>query len=430
MSLTIRAACGEPRIAIIGQGYVGLPLAVEFGKHHDTLGFDIDARRIAELQGGHDHTLETTSAELKSSPHLRFSADAGALADRDVYIVTVPTPVDAQTHPDLRPLQGACELLSGVLAPGDLVVFESTVYPGTTEEVCVPLLEQGSGLRFNMDFFCGYSPERINPGDHQRRLPDIRKITSGSTVEAADVVDALYARIVTAGTWKASSMRVAEAAKVIENIQRDVNIALVNELAVIFDRLGIDTGDVLEAAGTKWNFLPFKPGLVGGHCIGVDPYYLLHKSESVGYHPDLIHTARKVNNRISAHVAGKVIAGLRKRSVLPASARVLVLGATFKENCPDMRNSRAIDLARQIAAAVAAVDVCDPWADSGALDSEPGLHRIETPSSGDYDAVVLAVAHDQYRAYDIERIRALGKPGAYVYDVKSMWPREAVDGRL
>ena len=292
------------------------------------------------------------------------------------------------------------------------------------------MLEQGSGLRFNVDFYCGYSPERINPGDHQRRLPDIRKITSGSTAEAADVVDALYARIVTAGTWKAPSMRVAEAAKVIENIQRDVNIALVNELAVIFDRLGIDTGDVLEAAGTKWNFLPFKPGLVGGHCIGVDPYYLLHKSESVGYHPDLIHTARKVNNRISAHVAGKVLAGLRKRGVLPASARVLVFGATFKENCPDMRNSRAIDLARQIAAVVATVDVCDPWADVGALDGEPGLHRIEMPSSGDYDAVVLAVAHDQYRAYDVERIRALGKPGAYVYDVKSTWPREAVDGRL
>ena len=430
MSISISAVRGEPRIAVIGQGYVGLPLAVEFGKHHDTLGFDIDAGRIAELQAGHDRTLETTPAELRGSPLLRFGADAAALADRNVYIVTVPTPVDAQTHPDLRPLHGACALLAGTLAPGDLVVFESTVYPGTTEEVCVPLLEQGSGLRFNVDFFCGYSPERINPGDRGLRLPDIRKITSGSTAEAAAAVDALYARIVTAGTWKAPSIRVAEAAKVIENIQRDVNIALVNELAVIFDRLGIDTGDVLEAAGTKWNFLPFRPGLVGGHCIGVDPYYLLHKSESVGYHPDLIHTARKVNNRISTHVAGKVVAGLRGRGIQAANARVLLLGATFKENCPDTRNSRAIELAGRIASSGARVDVCDPWAAADAFADDARLRRIETPSCGDYDAVVLAVAHDAYRSYDAERIRALGKPGAYVYDVKSVWPRDAVDDRL
>ena len=420
----------QARIGVIGLGYVGLPLTVAFGQHLPTLGYDIDAERVQELQQGHDHTLEVEAPELAAAVHARYSADPAALADCTIYIVTVPTPIDAHEQPDLGPLRSASTLIASVLKPGDLVIYESTVYPGTTEEVCVPLLEAGSGLRFNQDFHCGYSPERINPGDRQRRLPDIRKITSGSTPEVAAVVDALYARIITAGTWPAPSIRVAEAAKVIENIQRDVNIALVNELALIFDRLGIDTQDVLDAAGSKWNFLPFRPGLVGGHCIGVDPYYLLHKSESVGYHPDLIHTARQVNNRISAHVAGKVIAGLRKRSVLPASARVLVLGATFKENCPDMRNSRAIDLAKQIAAAVAAVDVCDPWADSGALDSEPGLHRIETPSSGDYDAVVLAVAHDQYRAYDIERIRALGKPGAYVYDVKSMWPREAVDGRL
>src|SRR5690606_10295888 len=299
-------AAVAPRIAIIGLGYVGLPLAVEFGKTIDTLGFDIDTTRVAELQAGHDHTLETDDTELAAAVHARFTADATQLGDRNVFIVTVPTPIDAHEQPDLAPLCAASTLIAAQLTPGDLVIYESTVYPGTTEEVCVPLLEQGSGLRFNVDFFCGYSPERINPGDRQRRLPDIRKITSGSTAQAAQVVDALYRHIIRAGTWLAPSMKVAEAAKVIENIQRDVNIALVNELALIFDRLGIDTLDVLEAAGTKWNFLPFRPGMVGGHCIGVDPYYLLHKSESVGYHPDLIHTARQVNNRIVAHVVTRV----------------------------------------------------------------------------------------------------------------------------
>jgi UDP-N-acetyl-D-galactosamine dehydrogenase len=309
------------------------------------------------------------------------------------------------------------------------VIYESTVYPGTTEEVCVPLLEAGSGLRFNQDFHCGYSPERINPGDRQRRLPDIRKITSGSTPEIAALVDALYARIITAGTWPAPSIRVAEAAKVIENIQRDVNIALVNELALIFDRLGIDTQDVLDAAGSKWNFLPFRPGLVGGHCIGVDPYYLLHKSESVGYHPDLIHTARQVNNRVGAHVAQRVLALLASRGKAPQGARVLVLGVTFKENCPDLRNSRALELAQALQSSGAQVQVQDPWVGPATLEGS-GVQWVEQPDPQGYDAVVLAVAHDRFRAMDTARIRALLAPDGIVYDVKSVWPRDVVDDRL
>ncbi|MGE8212882.1 MAG: nucleotide sugar dehydrogenase, partial [Stenotrophomonas sp.] len=317
-----------------------------------------------------------------------------------------------------------------MLKPGDLVIYESTVYPGTTEEVCVPLLEQGSGLRFNIDFFCGYSPERINPGDRQRRLPDIRKITSGSTPEAARVVDALYLRIISAGTWPAASLRVAEAAKVVENIQRDVNIALVNELALIFDRLGIDTLDVLEAAGTKWNFLPFRPGMVGGHCIGVDPYYLLHKSESVGYHPDLIHTARDVNNRVVAHVVSRVRGLLEGKGKQLQGARVLVLGVTFKEDCPDLRNSRGLDLVQMLAAAGARVDAHDPWADPRGAHDMGGVELVKAPQPAAYDAVVLAVAHQQFRDLDVAQIRALGVPDVVVYDVKSVWPRQVVDDRL
>ncbi len=423
-------AVAEPRIAIIGLGYVGLPLAVEFGKTLDTLGYDIDAARVAELQRGHDHTLELDDAELAAGRHARYSNSAADLAARNVFIVTVPTPIDAHEQPDLEPLRSASRLIAGVLKRGDLVVYESTVYPGTTEEVCVPLLEQGSGLRFNSDFFCGYSPERINPGDRQRRLPDIRKITSGSTADAADVVDALYRRIITAGTWRAPSIRVAEAAKVIENIQRDVNIALVNELALIFDRLGIDTLDVLEAAGTKWNFLPFRPGMVGGHCIGVDPYYLLHKSESVGYHPDLIHTARQVNNRVVAHVVTRVRVLLEGKAKALPQARVLVLGVTFKEDCPDLRNSRALDLVQMLSAAGARVDAYDPWADPRAVQRMDGVTLVAAPQAGAYDAVVLAVAHRQFRALDAAQVRALGTADAVVYDVKSSWPREAVDDRL
>ncbi|MGV8959187.1 MAG: nucleotide sugar dehydrogenase [Stenotrophomonas sp.] len=429
MSAEISAAAA-PQIAIIGLGYVGLPLAVEFGKSLDTLGYDIDAGRVAQLQAGHDHTLELDDGELAAAVHVRYSADAAELAGRNVFIVTVPTPIDAWEQPDLQPLRDASALIAGVLKPGDLVIYESTVYPGTTEEVCVPLLEQGSGLRFNSDFYCGYSPERINPGDRQRRLPDIRKITSGSTPAAADVVDALYLRIISAGTWRAPSLKVAEAAKVIENIQRDVNIALVNELALIFDRLGIDTLDVLEAAGTKWNFLPFRPGMVGGHCIGVDPYYLLHKSESVGYHPDLIHTARQVNNRVVAHVVTRVEALLQDRGKSTARARVLVLGVTFKEDCPDLRNSRALDLVQLLASAGAQVDAFDPWADPGLARQHAGIDLVEAPQPGRYDAVVLAVAHRQFRDYDESQIRALGTPDMVVYDVKSAWPRAVVSDRL
>ncbi|MCC5099146.1 nucleotide sugar dehydrogenase [Xanthomonas campestris] len=420
----------QAHIAVIGLGYVGLPLAVAFGERRDTLGFDIDAQRVAQLQQGHDATLELDDAELAAAGQLRYTADAAELAGCTIFIVTVPTPIDSFEQPDLEPLRSATVLIAAALKPGDLVIYESTVYPGTTEEVCVPLLEEASGLRFNADFFCGYSPERVNPGDRQRRLRDIRKITSGSTPDAADAVDALYASIITAGTWRAGSIRVAEAAKVVENIQRDVNIALVNELALIFDKLGIDTLDVLEAAGTKWNFLPFRPGLVGGHCIGVDPYYLLHKSESVGYHPDLIHTARQVNNRVGRHVAERVCSLLAAQGIAPPQARVLVLGATFKENCPDLRNSRALELVQLLQAAGAQVDTCDPWADPEDALRHGGVQLCEMPEEGAYDAVVLAVAHAQYRDYDAQRIAALGKPGAVFYDVKSVWPRASVNARL
>lgn len=419
----------QARIGVVGLGYVGLPLTVAFGQHLPTLGYDIDAARVLELQQGRDHTLEVETHELAAAVHARYSADPAALADCTVYIVTVPTPIDAHEQPDLGPLRNASTLIASVLKPGDLVIYESTVYPGTTEEVCVPLLEAGSGLRFNQDFHCGYSPERVNPGDRQRRLADIRKITSGSTPEIAALVDALYARIITAGTWPAPSMRVAEAAKVIENIQRDVNIALVNELALIFDRLGIDTQDVLDAAGTKWNFLPFRPGLVGGHCIGVDPYYLLHKSESVGYHPDLIHTARQVNNRVGAHVADRVLALLDARGTAREQARVLVLGVTFKENCPDLRNSRALELAQALQAAGTRVQVQDPWVGPAAL-AGSGVTLVDAPEAHAFDAVVLAVAHDRFRQMDVDAIRALLRPDGVVYDVKSVWPREVVDDRL
>lgn len=423
------AAAVAPRFAVIGLGYVGLPLAVAFGRHWPTLGFDIDPQRIAELGRGQDHTLEMEADELSSAKQLQFGSDAAQLDAANVYIVTVPTPIDAYEQPDLEPLRSASRLIASHLRAGDLVIYESTVYPGTTEEVCVPLLEQGSGLRFNEDFYCGYSPERVSPGDRQRRLADIRKITSGSTPEVAAVIDQLYQRIITAGTFPAPSIRVAEAAKVVENIQRDVNIALVNELALIFDRLGIDTQDVLDAAGSKWNFLPFRPGLVGGHCIGVDPYYLLHKSESVGYHPDLIHTARQVNNRVGAHVAARVLAMLAERGRSPAQSRILVLGVTFKEDCPDLRNSRALELAQRLGEAGAEVDVSDPWVGPAAL-AQAGVQWLADPVSGRYDAVVLAVAHARFKAMDEAAIRGLLAPGGLVYDVKSAWPRNVVDGRL
>ncbi|AUI07110.1 MULTISPECIES: nucleotide sugar dehydrogenase [Stenotrophomonas] len=423
------AAAETPRFAVIGLGYVGLPLAVAFGRHWPTLGFDIDADRIAELRDGQDHTLEMEADELASAQQLQYGSDPAQLDACNVYIVTVPTPIDAYEQPDLEPLRSATRLIASHLRAGDLVIYESTVYPGTTEEVCVPLLEEGSGLRFNEDFYCGYSPERVSPGDRQRRLADIRKITSGSTAEVAAVIDGLYQRIIAAGTFPAPSMRVAEAAKVVENIQRDVNIALVNELALIFDRLGIDTQDVLDAAGSKWNFLPFRPGLVGGHCIGVDPYYLLHKSESVGYHPDLIHTARQVNNRVGEHVASRVLAMLAERGRVPAQSRILVLGVTFKEDCPDLRNSRALELAQRLRDAGAQVEVSDPWVGPAALADE-GVQWLAEPVAGTYDAVVLAVAHARFKAMDEVGIRSLLAPGGLVYDVKSAWPRNVVDDRL
>ncbi|AXI82987.1 nucleotide sugar dehydrogenase [Xylella taiwanensis] len=419
-----------PRIAVVGLGYVGLPLAVAFGQQRPTLGFDIDIGRVQQLRAGHDITRENELEELQAARHLCYSSDPRELSDCHIFIIAVPTPIDRAEQPDLGLLRSASMLVASVLKPGDLVIYESTVYPGTTEEVCVPLLEAESGLRFNVDFHCGYSPERINPGDRKRRLHDIRKITSGSTPEIAAVVDALYAQIIVAGTWCAPSIRIAEAAKVIENIQRDVNIALVNELALIFDRLGIDTLDVLEAAETKWNFLPFRPGLVGGHCIGVDPYYLLHKSESVGYYPDLIHTARRVNSRVSRHVVDRVVALLDGHHVPIACARVLVLGATFKEDCPDLRNSRSLDLVRMFMALGAQVDVCDPCADPQQALEHESVTLCSVPQMGAYDAIVLAVAHAQYRTYDIAAIAALGKPHAVVYDVKSVWPRAAVTDRL
>ncbi|WP_266169475.1 nucleotide sugar dehydrogenase [Dyella subtropica] len=418
------------RIGIIGLGYVGLPLAVEFGKHFDTVGFDIHAGRVAELQGGGDHTLETSAEQLRAATRLSYTHQIEGLRDCNTYIVTVPTPIDEAQRPDLKPLQAACRMLAGLLKRGDVVVFESTVYPGTTEEVCVPLLEQGSGLAFNADFFCGYSPERINPGDHARRVTDITKLTSGSTPEVAERVDALYRTIIRAGTHKTSSIRVAESAKVIENVQRDVNIALVNELALIFHRLGIDTEEVLAAAGTKWNFLPFRPGLVGGHCISVDPYYLTHKAEVTGYHPELILTARRINSRMGSYVADRLIRLMSERRLHIVDARVLVLGFAFKENCPDLRNTRVVDIVRELESSHAQVDVYDPWIDADEARSEYRVQPVESIPDGAYDAIILAVAHRQFREWGAERIRAFGKPGAVIFDVKSLLPQASVDGRL
>ena len=423
-------AMDRSKIAIIGLGYVGLPLAVEFGKHFATTGFDIRAGRIDDLRRGIDATLEVSAEELRQSPQLRFSCDQADLADCNVYIVTVPTPIDSAKRPDLSPLVKASELIGGVLKAGDVVVYESTVYPGCTEEVCVPILERVSGLAFNRDFFAGYSPERINPGDKQHRVTNILKVTSGSTPATADFVDALYRRIITAGTHKAASIKVAEAAKVIENTQRDVNIALINELALIFDRLGIDTLDVLEAAGTKWNFLPFRPGLVGGHCIGVDPYYLTHKAQEVGYHPEVILAGRRINDGMGAFVAGQTVKLMARKGINPVGARVLVLGLAFKENCPDVRNTRVVDILAALRDYSAAVDVYDPWVDAAEAEHEYGINPVPEPEAGAYDAVILAVAHGQFKTLGASGIRAFGKPASVIFDVKHVLPRDAVDGRL
>lgn len=419
------------RIAVIGLGYVGLPLAVEFGKRYQTVGFDIDARRIGELRQGRDGNHESSAAEIAAATRLEFTSDAQSLSSCNVYVVTVPTPVDEHKRPDFTPLIEASRTIAHQLGRGDTVIYESTVYPGATEEICVPVLESVSGLRFNVDFFVGYSPERINPGDRHRSLVDIPKVTSGSTPEAADFVDALYGSIITAGTHKASSLRVAEAAKVIENTQRDANIALVNEFALIFQALGIDTTEVLEAAGTKWNFLPFRPGLVGGHCIGVDPYYLIQKAQQAGYYPDILLACRRINDAMGEHVANEVIKLMIQRDFAISGARILILGLAFKENCPDLRNTRVIDLAQRFREYRVQVDIHDPWVDPDVARHEYGIDVLTAePASGAYDAVVLAVAHDQYRALGAQGARRYGRSGALLYDIKSLYPRESVDARL
>jgi UDP-N-acetyl-D-galactosamine dehydrogenase len=420
----------KSKLAVIGLGYVGLPLAVEFGKQRPTVGFDISSDRILELQTGIDRTREVDPHEFEAAVHLTYAKDVEMISDAQVYIVTVPTPIDAQKRPDLTPLIRASETVGQVLQEGDIVIYESTVYPGATEEVCVPILERVSGLKFNSDFFGGYSPERINPGDKEHRLPTISKVTSGSTPEAANAIDALYATIITAGTYKAESIRVAEAAKVIENTQRDLNIALVNELAMIFNKMGIDTEAVLKAAGTKWNFLPFRPGLVGGHCIGVDPYYLTYKAEAIGYHPQVILAGRRINDGMGSYVAGQMVKAMIRRSINVNGARVLVMGLAFKENCPDVRNSRVVDVVAEMQDYGLKVDVYDPWVDADVVETEYRLRLIETPQKGSYDGVFLAVAHSQFRELGIDGIRIFGKPGHVLFDLKSMFSVNQSDVRL
>ena len=417
-------------IGIVGLGYVGLPLAVEFAQKFPVMGFDISDRRIAELKAGKDSSLEVEPEELQAATNLSYSSNPEDLRQCNVYVVTVPTPIDDAKNPDLQPLINASELLGAVLSEGDVVIYESTVYPGATEEVCVPVLEQVSGLEHNKDFYTGYSPERINPGDKEHRVTMIKKVTSGSTPKVADFVDALYASIIAAGTHKASSIRVAEAAKVIENTQRDVNIALINELALIFNRLGIDTQEVLEAAGSKWNFLPFRPGLVGGHCIGVDPYYLTHKAQSIGYHPEIILAGRRINDSMGYYVSSRVVKQMVQRGACIATSRVLVLGLTFKENCPDLRNTRVVDVVEEISSYGAQVDVYDPWVDGDEAEREYGIKPISEPQKNAYDAVILAVAHKQFVEMGVENIRQLCKEQGVLYDIKSLFPAESVDGRL
>ncbi|GAB1596061.1 nucleotide sugar dehydrogenase [Lysobacter claricitrinus] len=420
----------EARIAVVGLGYVGLPLATAFGATHDTVGFDIDAGRIDELRAGHDRTGEADGGDFQRASRLRFESDAAALADRDVFIITVPTPVDEFKRPDLAPLEAASRAVGRALKRGGVVIYESTVYPGATEEVCVPILERESGLRYREDFHVGYSPERINPGDRRHKLPDIVKVTSGSSEAAGQFVDALYRAVVPAGTHLASSIRVAEAAKVIENIQRDVNIALVNELALIFEKLGLDTLEVLEAAGTKWNFLPFRPGLVGGHCIGVDPYYLTHKAQGIGYHPEVILAGRRINDTMGEHVAQRVLRLIAAKDTPPPHPRVLVLGLAFKENCGDLRNTRVVDIVSELAAYGARVDVHDPRVDAGEAHREHGLRLVDSPKAGDYDAVVLAVPHTEFVQDAGASVVAFGTGDAVIFDVKGALPRDLVHGRL
>ena len=418
------------RVAVVGLGYVGLPLAVEFGKRFETIGFDVKPERVAQLRTGRDTTLEVTREELKSARQLTFTTELAELKRCRVFIVTVPTPIDGYKRPDLTPLVRASESVGKVLRKGAVVIYESTVYPGCTEEVCVPILERESGLKFNVDFFAGYSPERINPGDKEHRLTTIRKVTSGSTPETAEFVDKLYASIVKAGTHRASSIRVAEAAKVIENTQRDVNIALINELALIFNRLGIDTEEVLAAAGSKWNFLPFKPGLVGGHCIGVDPYYLTHKAQEIGYHPEMILAGRRLNDNMALYVAGQITQRMAAKRIHVKGARVLVLGITFKENCPDVRNSKVVDVVNELTKQGARVDIYDPWADAAEFRHEYGLKLTREVKPHHYDAAVLAVAHREFRELGVRGVHRLCRKPHVLYDIKHLFPAADTDGRL
>jgi len=418
------------KIALIGLGYVGLPLAVEFGKKRTVVGFDINQSRINDLKNGVDSTLETTSEELKDSVHLSYTTNLDDVKDCEVFIITVPTPIDKHKRPDLTPLEKSSEAVGSILKRGDIVIYESTVYPGATEEVCVPILEQQSGLVFNKDFYCGYSPERINPGDKEHRVTTIKKVTAGSTPEIATEVDELYQEIIVAGTHKASSIKVAEAAKVIENTQRDVNIALINELALIFNKLGIDTESVLEAAGTKWNFLPFRPGLVGGHCIGVDPYYLTHKALEVGYNPEMILAGRRLNDSMGSYVADQVSKLMTKKRIHVVDANVLIMGLTFKENCPDIRNTRVVDLVEEFEGFNCNVDVYDPWIDKDEVIHEYGFKPIDQPVEGKYDAILLVVAHDEFKELSLEQIKAFGRDNHVLYDIKYLLKANEVDGRL
>lgn len=418
------------KIGVVGLGYVGLPLAVEFGKKYPTIGFDINQQRIEELQSGIDRTLETSNDELAKATQLTYTCSVDEIAQCNIYIVTVPTPINEYKQPDLTPLEKASELLGKVIKQDDIVIYESTVYPGATEEVCVPILARISGLTFNEDFFIGYSPERINPGDKEHRVTNILKVTSGSTKATADKVDALYKSIITAGTHKASSIKVAEAAKVIENTQRDVNIALINELALIFNRLGIDTEEVLEAAGTKWNFLPYRPGLVGGHCIGVDPYYLTHKAQAIGYNPEIILAGRRLNDSMGSYVVTQVVKLMLKKRIHVNEARILMMGLTFKENCPDIRNTRVTDMIKDLNSYGAKVDIYDPWVDGKESQHEYGITPIGKPQQNTYDAIILAVKHDQFVQMGEEKIRAFGKENHVLYDIKYVLPADKVDGRL
>jgi UDP-N-acetyl-D-galactosamine dehydrogenase len=420
----------ERKLALIGLGYVGLPLAVEFGKVRSVMGFDINEDRINELKQGHDSTLEVSRAELLDARHLYLTANVQEIAFCDTYIITVPTPIDEHKRPDFTPLIKASELVGSIMQSGAIVVYESTVYPGAVEEVCVPVLERMSGLKFNRDFFAGYSPERVNPGDKQHRVTNIMKVTSGSIPEVAEIVDELYKQIIAAGTHKVESIKIAEAAKVIENTQRDLNIALINELAIIFNKLGIDTEAVLKAAETKWNFLPFRPGLVGGHCIGVDPYYLTHKAQAIGYHPEIILAGRRLNDSMGAYVVSQLIKSMVKERIHVQGARVLVMGLTFKENCPDIRNTRVIDIINELKEYNVAVDVCDPWAAAEDVAHEYGLSLLEQPEQQAYDGIVIAVAHQQFKEMGITAIRSFGKAQHVLYDLKYLFPADHSDLRL